>query len=40
MSLQDEVAIVTGSNSGIGRATAELAAREAAKVVLAARDRR
>ena len=37
MELQDAVVIVTGASSGIGAATARLASREGAKVVLAAR---
>lgn len=36
ISLANKVAIVTGANSGVGRATALLFAREGAKVVVAA----
>ena len=35
--LQDKVAIITGGNSGVGAATAEVFAREGAKVVISAR---
>ena len=38
MKLQDKVAIVTGSTSGMGRATAELFAKEGAKVVVTGRN--
>ena len=36
--IRDQVVVVTGASSGIGRATARLAAKQGAKVVLAARD--
>ena len=35
--LEGKIAIITGANSGIGKATAELFAREGADLVLAAR---
>ncbi len=38
MKLKDKVAIITGSTSGMGRATAELFAREGAKVVVTGRN--
>jgi NAD(P)-dependent dehydrogenase (short-subunit alcohol dehydrogenase family) len=38
MRLQDQVAIITGSGSGIGKATALLFAREGAHIVVADRD--
>jgi short-subunit dehydrogenase len=36
--IRDQVVVVTGASSGIGRATARLAAKRGARVVLAARD--
>ena len=38
MRLKDKVAIVTGSTSGMGRAIAEMYAREGAKVVVTGRN--
>lgn len=38
MILKDKVAIITGSTSGMGRATAELFAKEGAKVVITGRN--
>ena len=36
--LQDQVVLITGGNSGIGRATAQLFIQEGAQIVIAARD--
>ena len=36
--LHDQVMVITGASSGIGLATARMAAREGAKVVLACRN--
>lgn len=40
MRLKDKIAVITGGTSGMGRAAAELFAKEGAKVVVAARRKR